>query len=107
MNFKALFFTIFFLIFSGLLFAQENPGCTDPQANNFDPGADYNDGSCTYNPTIYNPDLKYLLPDEVDETSGLIFWNELMWTINDSGGDPILYALDTADRDCKQENYYQ
>lgn len=34
------------------------------------------------------------LPEVVYETSGLIFFNNLWWTLNDSGGEPCLYALD-------------
>lgn len=85
------------------LIAQDNPGCTDPQANNYDPSADFNDGSCTYNPTIYNPDFKYLLPSDVEETSGLIYWRNSLWTINDSGNPPVLYKLDTLDGKILQE----
>ena len=85
------------------LLAQDNPGCTDPQANNYDPSADFNDGSCTYNPTIYNPDFKYLLPSDVEETSGLIFWRNALWTINDSGNPAILYKLDTIDGSILQQ----
>lgn len=36
------------------------------------------------------------LPDEIEETSGLIFHNGKLWTHNDSGGEPILYSIDTA-----------
>lgn len=71
------------------------PGCTDPKANNYDPVATENDGSCTYNVTIYNPPFKYLLPDEIKESSGLAYFNGRLWTINDSEGLPVLYALDT------------
>ena len=35
------------------------------------------------------------LPDEIQETSGLIFINGKLWTHNDSGGEPILYSIDT------------
>ena len=81
-----------------LLISESNAqisGCTDPKANNYNPLATTNNGSCTYNVTIYNPPLKYLLPDEVDENSGLAYLNGKLWTINDSGGLPVLYALDT------------
>ena len=44
---------------------------------------------------IYNPQLKAELSKEVDETSGLFFHNGHLWTHNDSGGKPILYAIDT------------
>lgn len=45
--------------------------------------------------TIYNPLFRSELPTEVSETSGLFFHNGRLWTHNDSGGKPILYALDT------------
>lgn len=35
------------------------------------------------------------LPDEVNETSGLLFLNDRLITHNDSGGEPVLYELDT------------
>lgn len=44
---------------------------------------------------MYFPQFKSLLPEEVKETSGLFFHNGKLWTHNDSGGKPILYALDT------------
>ncbi len=90
-------FTLSFLIF--WLFAElqvllsKYDGCTDPEAKNFDPSANWNDGSCKYKTTIYNPPFKYLLPDEVSETSGLIYYDNALWTINDSGNAPILYKL--------------
>jgi len=71
-------------------------GCTDQQANNYNPDATLNDGSCTYNITLFTPPLKYKLPDEVEETSGLAFFNGGLWTLNDSGGKPVIYKLDTA-----------
>jgi hypothetical protein len=71
-------------------------GCTDERANNYDAQATVNDGSCTYNITLFTPPLKYVLSSEVNETSGLAFFNGGLWTINDSGGEPIVYKLDTA-----------
>jgi len=68
---------------------------TDPQANNYNPEANINDGSCTYDPTLYSPDFNYLLSNDLEETSGLIYYNEGLWTINDSGNDAALYKLDT------------
>lgn len=44
---------------------------------------------------FFNPQLKAVLPEEVRETSGLFFHKGRLWTHNDSGGKPILYALDT------------
>ena len=52
------------------------------------------EGSNGFSP-LFNPEFKSELPEEVKETSGLFFHNGHLWTHNDSGGKPILYALDT------------
>ena len=44
---------------------------------------------------VFDPKFKSELPKEVSETSGLFFHNGHLWTHNDSGGKPILYAIDT------------
>lgn len=92
---KSYLLLFFFLIALLNLSAQDIEGCTDPQANNFNPVAMVNDGSCTYNPSIYKPGFRLLLPNEVNETSGMIFYADGYWTHNDSGGDPVIYKLDT------------
>ncbi len=43
----------------------------------------------------FHPPVICTLPKEVDETSGLIFWHNSLWTHNDSGGLPVIYRLDT------------
>ncbi len=35
------------------------------------------------------------LADRVEETSGLLFFRNSIWTLNDSGGDPEIYRLDS------------
>ncbi len=52
------------------------------------------EGKAGFTP-LFNPVLKSELPEEVRETSGLFFHNGRLWTHNDSGGKPILFALDT------------
>jgi hypothetical protein len=74
--------------------AQVN-GCTDPAANNFNAAATVNNGSCTYNNTSLGSHFKYNLSSTLNETSGLLWWNGAIWTHNDSGGDPFLFAVDT------------
>lgn len=50
-------------------------------------------GQISYQPqVIISP-----LPAEVEETSGLIYWNDLIWTHNDSGGEPVIYGLSPED----------
>ena len=83
------------LFFNANIYSQAKKGCTDPNAKNYDSTAVINDGSCEYRLTIYNPKLKLYLPKEVEETSGLAFFNGGLWTMNDSGGKPVLYKTDT------------
>ena len=52
------------------------------------------DGKASFSP-LFNPEFKAELPKEVNETSGLFFHNGRLWTHNDSGGKPIMFALDT------------
>ncbi len=49
-----------------------------------------NTTSYKINPTPFIPSL----PNELDENSGLIYWDGLLWTINDSGGENKVYAFD-------------
>lgn len=51
---------------------------------------------------MFRPQFKAKLPKEVCETSGLFFHNGRLWTHNDSGGEPILYALDITTFDIVQ-----
>lgn len=46
---------------------------------------------------VFAPKVKAELPAEVNETSGLFYYNGRLWTHNDSGGKPILYGIDTVD----------
>lgn len=73
----------------------EGKGCTDPQANNTGPEAIANDGSCKYDPVFVGAGKTMALSAELSETSGLTFWDGLLWAHNDHG-DPILYGIDSA-----------
>ncbi len=75
--------------------AGAQPGCTDPQANNYDPMATENDGSCTYPTTNYPPVQIANLPASLEESSGLAFFNDRLWTHLDGGNDDQLYSVDT------------
>ncbi|KGO92556.1 T9SS type A sorting domain-containing protein [Flavobacterium subsaxonicum] len=81
-----------------LLFAQnavaQVSGCTDPLSNNYNPNATVNDGSCTYASASINPQGSVILPAEVLETSGLVKWDDKLYTHNDNG-DKKLYSLDS------------
>lgn len=92
---KKLFFVPFLMVIVVNLNAQIC-GCTDPLANNYNPLATSNDGTCTYNTSIVSPESSWPLPTILNETSGLIWWNSKIWTHNDDA-DKNIYALDTSD----------
>ncbi len=70
-------------------------GCPDPLAENYNSSATVNDGSCFYNPASVSPSVSFILNDKLSETSGLIKWDNCIWTHNDSGADTNIYRLDT------------
>jgi len=69
-------------------------GCTDSLASNYNVNATINDGSCIYNSSSVSPSTSVSLTDTLDETSGLIYWDHLLWSHNDDQ-DTVLYAIDT------------
>jgi hypothetical protein len=71
-------------------------GCTDPAANNYNSLATVNNGSCLYNTINITPTSKATLSSDLHENSGLIFWNDRLWTHNDGGNSSELVELDTA-----------
>ena len=82
-----------------LLFMQHSyaqiSGCTDPMASNYNTAATINDGSCVYSNASVTPVSSNILDSILSETSGLIIWNNYLWTHNDNS-DTNLYSLDTA-----------
>lgn len=73
-------------------FSQTN-GCTDPKASNYNSLATVNDGSCTYNTTIYTLSSITNMSDTVIETSGLVVFDGQFWTFNDSGNSNQLFSV--------------
>lgn len=69
-------------------------GCTDPMAKNYDPLATVNDGSCKYASASVSPQYSVKLPVQIKETSGLLKWDDKLYTLNDDG-DTNLYAIDS------------
>ena len=94
-----LLFSIGFFWIINVLNAQIN-GCTDPLAINYNSKATKNDGSCVYNSASLSVTTSFILPAVIEETSGLIYWNNFFWTHNDNV-DKNLYALKLNDL----ENY--
>ena len=69
-------------------------GCTDPLSRNFNPSATVNDGSCTYASASVLPVSTIILPDAVNETSGLLLWDASLYTHNDDS-DTNLYSINS------------
>jgi hypothetical protein len=78
-------------------------GCTDPQANNFDENALTNDGSCLYTGTDYPLTQVAIMPDVLEENSGLAFFNNMLWTHTDAAGEDKLYRIDTTTAEITKE----
>jgi hypothetical protein len=85
---------VFILNFTSYLLNGQVAGCADVLAKNYNTLATVNDGSCRYKPKAIKPKFSVVLDKSLHETSGLIFWNGLLWTHNDDT-DTHLYALDT------------
>jgi hypothetical protein len=84
---------IFFLLFafdSLLLKAQTDTSVINRQ-NTY---GIYSD-SIDYPTVRYKPNFITNLPGEINETSGLLFINGQLWTLNDSGNKPEIYQIDS------------
>jgi Secretion system C-terminal sorting domain len=93
---KKLLATIYIVtVYAATAFAQS--GCTDTAANNYDPNAITNDGSCTYNVTHATAKLIGALAANINESSGLTYSYDVLWTHNDSGNPPQIFKIDTTD----------
>lgn len=88
-----MFKIVFFLFCIGISSCFGQVGCTDPQAQNYDPTAVFNDGSCMYQLTNYAPTLIADLSGELAENSGLSFLNNSIYSINDGGNSTIINEL--------------
>lgn len=92
---KYILIIISFLFVQNFLMAQA--GCTDPLATNFNPSASENDGSCAYSVTNYMPPQVTELPSEINETSGLAFFDDQLFTHLDGGNDDKIFKIDSLD----------
>lgn len=73
-------------------------GCMDPLASNYNPVAQNNDGSCVYASTIISPTSSMVLPNSVQETSGLFFYDGMYWSHNDDT-EAMFFAVDSTTGD--------
>lgn len=94
---KGRYYGIFAIFIFCISCARAQKGCTDKLASNYSSQAKENDGSCQYNKTAYSPKkVCAKLNDTLDETSGLVYYANWFWTINDSGNPAMLYAFDSS-----------
>ena len=93
MNYRNVFLLNVFLAY--LINASAQSGCIDPQANNYDPTAIVNDGSCLYQQTSL-PLAFHCFIDaaKLDETSGIMKLGNDFWTHVDDT-DNSIYRIDT------------
>lgn len=85
------FWILFFLI-TKVSFGQIS-GCTDKLASNYNPKATVNDCKCWYASAKVKPKSTAKLSDSLIRTSGLIAFDNLLWTHNDHF-DSTFYGLD-------------
>lgn len=97
MNFYKTALFCIILINSAIGLEAQVHGCNDPLAINFNPDAIQNDGSCIYQSTSVSPIWSDILPDSIDESSGMIYWNNMLWTHNDDT-DINIYSLNPDDQ---------
>lgn len=90
---KNTYLLILMTLVGGEMSAQQ--GCTDPQATNYDNLATYNNGSCIYVATNYSLTSVANLPAELNEISGMVYYNGKVYGHQDSGGLNALYEVDT------------
>ena len=84
---------LFFLLITTSNYSQIS-GCMDSSAKNFNPNATNKDGSCIYACVKIKPEISLKLNDTLRETSGLIAFDNLLWTHNDDH-DTNIYGMDS------------
>lgn len=86
-------FIFFFLSFTFSAYSQIS-GCTDSNAKNYNEKAQANNGKCVYKQLKLKPEYSVRLSDSIKETSGLIAFDNLLWTHNDDH-DKMIYGIDS------------
>ncbi|MXN90686.1 T9SS type A sorting domain-containing protein [Flavobacterium sp. Sd200] len=91
---KTLYLFLVFAVLNLYQVAAQVSGCTDPLSRNYNPNATINDGSCVYSSGSVSLVNTVDLSATINETSGLILWDNRIYTHNDNT-DINLYGLDT------------
>lgn len=98
---KLLFLGIFFIL-AQYLFAHNRFAFAHSLGNALYLQSTIDADSVSSDTTVLSIKTLYQLPKDVHETSGLIYYEGSLWTINDSGNSPILYRLDSLDGSIRQ-----
>lgn len=94
MKFKFYVLSTVLIAIINLSYAQY--GCTDPQATNYNATATINNGTCTYNSTNLTLTQRANLSTPLlDESSGVEFCNNRLWTHNDGGNTNQIFRVDS------------
>jgi hypothetical protein len=94
-NRRVIFFCILWFCIANN-YSNAQSGCTDYRATNYNANAITNDGSCLYPYTLLTPTIICSLATVLNENSGLVIFNNNLYTHNDSYGAAAIYAIDTA-----------
>ena len=89
---KSLGIFLFLFAFNSFLLSAQ----TDSSALNSPDSAPANYTKVTHQVEHYKPQFITDLPGKIKETSGLVFFNSQLWTLNDSGNQPEIYQIDSA-----------
>ena len=89
-----IFFQLLLFLFCEYPAHSQNTGCTDVLAKNYNSKSTINNGTCRYKITQVSPVNSSDLAPILKETSGLIYYNNLIWTHNDDT-DNNLYSLNS------------
>lgn len=90
---KKIVVILFIIILSHQQVIAQIAGCTDPQATNFNPSATYNNGSCTYTNVTQTLTTVASLPVQLDEISGMVYYNGMLYGLEDSGNANLIYEI--------------
>jgi hypothetical protein len=93
---KKIIFILFIIVLPHQKAIAQIGGCTDPQSTNFNPAATYNDGSCTYANVTQTLTTVASLPVQLNEISGMIYYNGKLYGHPDSGSGNLVYEINPA-----------
>lgn len=85
-------FSMILFFITSITFGQTE-GCMDKLATNYNPKATIDNNKCLYDTTEVRPIFTSKISDSLTGTSGLLFYDDLLWTQNDHF-DSTFYGLD-------------